>query len=106
LSIGNCCRTDPDDRLHSDRPGQFFFPTLALLCAEFVDQIKTTVCRIFSCQRTPDDATAIGKTPRSLAHACRVMNTSEPSVRLRQTLTAFAASAGQPSRPARLARQP
>jgi hypothetical protein len=30
LSIGNCCRTDPDDRLHSDRPGQFFFPTLTL----------------------------------------------------------------------------
>jgi hypothetical protein len=31
LSIGNCCRTDPDDRLHSDQPGQFFFPTLTLL---------------------------------------------------------------------------
>jgi hypothetical protein len=74
LSIGNCCRTDPDDRLHSDRPGQFFFPTLTLLSAEFVDQIKTTVCRRFSCQRTPDGATAAGGTSarsRVRAGACR-----------------------------------
>jgi hypothetical protein len=62
LSIGNCCRTDPY------RPFAFGTARTVLLshphtlkCVEFVDQIKTTVCRIFSCQRTPEHAIALGK---------------------------------------------
>ncbi len=52
LSIGIVAELTQTTVCIRKRPGQFFFLTLTLLSAEFVDQIKTTVCRIFSCQRT------------------------------------------------------
>jgi hypothetical protein len=87
------------------RPRQFFFLTLALLSVlEFVDQIKTTVCRIFSCQRTPEGANAVGKTPaRSRIARGPAVRTCRPPSSSARCARDFG---GQPSQPARLARQP
>ena len=63
LSIGIVAELTRTTVCIRKRPGQFFFLTLTLLSAEFVDQIKTTVCRIFSCQRTGPTTNAISPNP-------------------------------------------
>ena len=70
LTIGNCCRTDPNRpfAFGNGQDSSSFTPS-HFSVLEFVDQIKTTVCRIFSCQRTGPTTTAIS--PNSFQLACQ-----------------------------------